>query len=375
MQKKKVVIIGAGFAGLASVQYLCRYSHIADVVVVDRYENSHFRPLIPDIVSGRVKAQNLLYPILPLRERLGFTFYCEPVREIDFNTNVITMLESKIKYDYLIFTAGSQTTIPPTDTFRHYALRLDSVHDASHVRNDIINRKYECIVVCGGGYTGIELSANLQQLIRNSGICAKVIIVEMVDKLVSTLPGWMSSYITQNLASQGIQICLSSKVKDLTESSVQLSNGEKFENALCIWTTGLESSTLARTLDVKKDRKGRIDVDQMLHFKENCFAAGDAVCFNVKNECARMSVQCSLDQGRLAAQNVISQISGMPLKKYVHRDPGFIVPLSNAKACGEVFGIPVKGMQAVFLHYLLSTYRSKGIYNRLAVLKAALKAF
>lgn len=375
MVKNRVVIIGAGFAGLSAVQYLSQFKHLVEIILIDKYEDIHFRPLIPDVVSGRVKAQSLLYSLLKQREKYGFTFFCETVTSIDFAKKEITLLEHKISYDYLIITTGSQTAFPPNDTFRHFALRLDTVHDANRVRDHIVSGKYENFVICGGGYTGVEIAANIQQLIKHNGMAQQVIIAEMLDQLVSILPSWMRIYIEKSLREMGVQIRLLSKVIDINEKSVVLSNDEKIKNALCIWTTGLEASTLSKSINYPKQERGRIVVDPMLQFSENSFAAGDAACFKSGDNCLRMSVQYAITQGNTAAFNVIAKIQNQSLKQYTPFDPGFIVPLAQGKACGDVLGIKVKGKIAIFLHYLLSAYRSFGIYNRMGILLGLRKAY
>jgi NADH dehydrogenase len=196
----------------------------------------------------------------------------------------------------------------------------------------------------------------------------------MMGKLLSTLPQWMSNYVTKSLTDLGVQIRLSTKVEGISEDEVSLSSGEHFKRTGCIWATGLEGSSLSRKIDVNKAQRGRIVVDKHLFFKENCLAAGDAACSMTNSECSRMSVQCSIDQGSIAAFNTIADMRKVPLKKYKMWDPGFIIPLSNGKACGEVFGIPVKDRTALIFHYLLSTYRASGVSNRFNIARAALKA-
>lgn len=196
----------------------------------------------------------------------------------------------------------------------------------------------------------------------------------MMEKLINTLPQWMSSYVTQSLTDLGVQVRMSTRIEEISDDEVNLSNGERFKRTGCIWTTGLESSSLSRTINVNKAKKGRIIVDKNLFFKENCLAAGDAACCMINNQCSRMSVQCSIDQGRTAAFNAIANMRKVPLKKYKLWDPGFIIPLSNGKACGEIFGISVKGSTALILHYLLSTYRASGMSNKFSIAHAALKA-
>lgn len=233
---------------------------------------------------------------------------------------------------------------------------------------------FDRLVVCGGGYTGIELASNLRSLIKRSCLSTDVVVVELMDKLLSTLPQWMSNYVTRALTDMGVQIRLSTKVSDISENEVTFSNSEHFKKTLCIWTAGLEASSLSRNINVDKVQKGRLIVNKYLFFKDNCLAAGDAACCMTNNECSRMSVQCSIDQGRIAASNAIADIRKVPVKKYTMWDPGFIVPLAEGKACGEIFGIPVKDRTAMLFHYLLSSYRASGVSNRFNIVKATLKA-
>jgi NADH dehydrogenase FAD-containing subunit len=171
----------------------------------------------------------------------------------------------------------------------------------------------------------------------------------------------------------GIRIRLSTSVANVTESEVELSNGDHIKDALCIWTTGLIGPDLTRNLEIEKKQKGRICVDKTLRFKENCFAAGDVACFETGVICSRMSVQFSIEQGSLAAENAIAFLKGKSLSSYIPFDPGYMIPMANGNSCGEAFGFRIKGNLATFLHYLLSAYRSYGIVNRFQTLRGMLK--
>jgi NADH dehydrogenase len=374
MYKKRIIIIGGGFAGLSAAQYLSRHKRHVETWLVDQRENNLFRPLIPDAAGGRIPSHNLLYPFLAFKEKYGFNFHCEQVNEIDFSRNEVVLSEKRVAYDYLILATGSQTSIPHSGPYRQFALKLDSIYNADYIRNAVKSGTYDRFVVCGGGYTGIELASNLHNFIKKSGLSTEVIIVELMDKLLGTLPQWMSTYVTRALTDLGVQIRLSTSVNDLSENEVILSNSEHLKKTLCIWTAGLEASSLSRNINADKVQKGRIVVNNYLFFRDNCLAAGDAACCKQNNECSRMSVQCSIDQGRIAAANAIADNRKVPLKKYIMWDPGFIIPMAEGKACGEIFGIPVKDRTAMLFHYLLSSYRATGVSNRFNIARATLKA-
>lgn len=374
MHKKRIVIIGGGFAGLSAAQFLSRHKRYAETLLIDLRENNLFRPLIPDAVGGRIPSHSLLYPFLAFKERYGFNFHCEQVNEIDFARNEVVLSDKRVGYDYLILATGSQTSIPSSGPFKQFALKLDSIYNADYIRNVVKSGTYDRFVVCGGGYTGIELASNMHHSIKMSGLSTEVVIVELMDRLLSTLPQWMSTYVTRALTDLGVQIRLSTKVNDISKSEVTLSNAEHFKKTLCIWTAGLEASSITRKIDTEKVQRGRIVVNNYLFFKDNCLAAGDAACCQTNTECSRMYVQCSIDQGQIAAANAIADIRKVPLVKYTMWDPGFIVPLAEGKACGEIFGIPVKDRMAMLFHYLLSTYRATGVSNRFNIAQATFKA-
>ena len=371
--KKRVVIIGAGFAGLSAAYQLSMYRDLCDVTLIDKHENTHFRPLIADVVSQTVYARHLLYPLTPLKERYGFHLYCEPARSIDFENRCITLSEHLVNYDYLIIAAGSRTSLPPTEELRKYALTLDTIHDANRVGDAVFSRKFRTFLVCGGGYTGVELATHLWKAIQREAISGQIVIVEMMNTLIGTLPVWMQHYVTENVKRLGIQLRLGTKVDSIIEKQVRLSNGEILDDALCIWTTGLEAPPDTSSWDLPRAHRGAIGVDATLRFRDTCFAAGDMACVTSEERCLRKAVQFSIDEGRVAALNTVALIRGEKPSRFRARDPGFIVPMANGRSCGEVFGFRMRGYLPTMLHYMISAYRSIGIQNRLGVIFGAVK--
>jgi NADH dehydrogenase len=367
MNKKKVVIIGAGFAGISAASYLSKYKNLIDCTLVDRYENSHFKPLMPEVISSTVPTNNLLYPVVKFKDRYDFTYICQNVTDIHLTEQLITTPDHTIPFDYLIIAAGSQTSFPP-GFLKGPIVRFDTVHDANIVKDKVLSGEYRNVVVCGGGYTGIEVASHLQKLFAIHKRYMHVTIVEMIDKLISTLPVWMQHYTFNNLSEMGIEIRLSTKVESVDGREVILSDGNHINDALCIWTAGLVGPDITRNLNVEKLEKGRLKADQYLKISENCFTAGDTCCTIVNGSCTRMSVHNAIEQGQLTAANCVALIKNNAPKKFVYFDPGFVVPMANGRSCGEIYGIRVKGKSATILHYLLSMYRSYGFWNRMGIL-------
>jgi NADH dehydrogenase len=375
MSKIRIAIIGAGFAGISAIKHISKKSNNTEIYLIDQLSSSQFRPLLPDIISGRISWQRLLTPILGLKNKYNFTFICSPAITIDIRNKNILFTDFNLLFDYLIITTGSQTSFPAVDSIMQYAIRLNSVYDAERIRDTIKNKNVRNFIICGGGYTGVEVASNIQQAIKNCQIPKNVIIIEMLDTLVEPLPNWIKKYITNQLTHSNIQILLSTKVEEITENKVRLSNNEIYDNAACVWTTGLKAPKLLQSMETDKSKSGRLLVNSYLMVNDFCFAAGDSASLTNCEDCNKMSVQHSLDQGKLAAENCLALINGSDLRKYQSYNPGFIVPLLHGRACGTVFGHSVKNTTALLFHYIISAYRSEGRLNRISILKAFLKAF
>jgi NADH:ubiquinone reductase (H+-translocating) len=367
---KRVVIVGHGFAGFTAARRLCGEENDLDVTVVDRHANTHYRPMLPDAVGGTIGAQYLLYPIPALQAQHGYHFVHGDVTAVDFEEHRVLLHEDSVPYDYLIYAAGSQTPLPPTDAFRRHALRVDSVHDANRVADMVASGSYERVVICGGGYTGVELASQVKHRLTRLRRVTPVTIVEMMDTILGPQPEWMQHYTAANLRLMGVEIMTGVQVSDIDESHARLSNGRTFDNVLLLWATGLRPYPLSRDWDVPTGDQHRIAAERDLRFKPDCFAAGDCACVRWGAHCTRMSLQLALSQGETAARNVIHLSRGEPTESYYGADPGYVIPMANGRSCGEVFGLRVRGYPATLLHYVLNAYRSYGMVNRFNALLA-----
>jgi NADH:ubiquinone reductase (H+-translocating) len=374
MPRSTVVIIGAGFAGIAAARVLSHAPDLVDTVVIDRHEHTHFRPLLPDVAGGIIRGRDLLFPCSALARRHGFSFCQGEVAEVDFGARRVHLADRAFDYDFLIVATGSETGFPPGSDFSRHARRLDSVHQANAIREDVRSAVHKRLIVCGGGYTGIELATNLFHLAREQNTGAQVTVVEMLDHLGGALPEWVQRYIEQNVRAMGIGVVLGARVTEVSQTMVRLSNGDEFSDALCLWTTGLGASSLTKAWDLPKGAHGRIAVDLTLRFNEICFAAGDAACVPEGGNCRRMAVQSAIQEGARAARNVLCLIRHKEPRAFHGHDSGFIIPMANGKSCGDLFGIRVKGRGATLLHYAISAWRLHGVKARARVMRAGIRS-
>ncbi|MBM3254679.1 MAG: hypothetical protein FJZ08_00010 [Candidatus Omnitrophica bacterium] len=369
---KKILIIGAGFAGLAACRILKRIKKEAQLVIIDKNSYSNFLPLLPDVFGRRINPDFLVWPLDRL-EKGGVSFINEEVLALNLANKEASTVNNRISYDYLLLACGSETNFYGNDMIRQRALKLDDAHNAQEITAALKNKNFGSCLVAGGGYTGIEISCGLRAYFDSRGMDKKIIIVERAPQILGPLPSWMRDYVLENLSKLNIRVLSGVFIDSAEKDSIRLSSGEILERPLFIWAAGVKAPGFIQNLNIEKTTQGRIKVDEHLSFAQGCFAAGDVANFSYKDNFLRMAVQFAITEGELAAHNINSSIRGRPLKKYRPLDLGYVIPMANNRSCGRVMGFEVRGFLATFLHYSMCIYRSLGFKNKFGLLAELLK--
>jgi NADH dehydrogenase len=363
----KIIIIGAGFAGLSAAKRLSGFNSGLRITLFDKKDSSDFLPLLPDAIGRRINPDFLAGKISDLSGKENLDFIKEEVIAVDFESRQVVTSNSSYTYDFLVIASGSQTNFFANRDAQNHAYALNSVDDAKRILNALKEDKFENFIICGGGYTGIEAASNLRLYCRKKGITAKIVIVERAPEILAPLPGWMKSYVRANLESMGIEILVNSVIESIQESRLAVSGNRIFEKAMLFWVPGVRTADFIQKLPVEKNPQGRIVVDEYLKFKEDCFCAGDTAFFTKKGGSLRMAVQFAIAEGDHAALNIIRRIKNLPLKKFIPRDLGYIIPMANNKSCGVVFGFNLKGVLPTLLHFIMCIYRLSGLKNKIGL--------
>ncbi len=368
--KKKVLIIGCGFAGCFAGYFLSRHKKDVEVTLIDRKETFDFLPMLPDVVGRGIDPEFLAYPISALSSRLGFTFINDEVKSIDLNNNTVITSRSSLGYDYLLVSSGSETNFYGNDQMRKNSYKLDSVSDVKTITAAISRKKFDSYIIAGGGYTGVEIASGLRVFLNEKSLHKKIIIVERSASILGPLPEWMKEYALNNLKNNlGINIITDTTVDKAAEEKIILSNGQMFDPAMLIWVAGVRTADFIQNLNVEKNPQGRVKVDEYLKIRGNCFITGDCAYVSHGNGFLRMAVQFAIYQSLTAASNIISSIRGGELRRYQPIDLGYIIPMANNRSCGQIIGVNVKGAAATASHFLMCIYRSLGLRNKLGVIK------
>ena len=367
---KKIIIIGAGFAGLSAAKRLSKCSLSLEVTLFDRIEHPCFLPLIPDCIGRGINPELLASDIGRYFRQLKIKFIKEEVKTIYVMAKQVCTATATYLYDFLIVASGSQTNFFSNQDAQRYGFPLNSVTDVEKVIKALSENKFENIIICGGGYTGIETAANFWLYFKKKDLIKKILIVERLPKILGSFQDCLRVYVEENLKKMQIEVLTNTTIENIQENKVTLSSGIVFANPMLIWVAGVRTADYIQKLEVDKNPQGRIVVDGYLRFNQYCFAAGDAAFFAEGNDFLRMAVQFAIKQGQHAAKNIERSIKNIPLERFRPLDLGYIIPMANNKSCGRVFGLHIKGFFPTVLHFVMCVFRLPGFRNKTVIISS-----
>ena len=178
LNMKKIMIIGAGFAGLSAAKRLSKSGLALEITLFDRKEYFNFLPLIPDCIGRGINPEFLVNDVVSFCRKSKIRFVHQEVSLVDLSGRQIQAGSATYAYDYLVITSGSQTNFFSNQNAQNYARALNNVDDIKKIIEGIKNNKFDNFIICGGGYTGIEAATNLWLYFKKNGLNKKIIIVE-----------------------------------------------------------------------------------------------------------------------------------------------------------------------------------------------------
>jgi NADH dehydrogenase len=371
---KKIIIIGAGFAGLSCARRLSRLGTRLEIILFDKKRQFNFLPLIPDCIGRAINPQFLVNDLGDLCRKLKIRFVQQEVLAVDLAGRQIQAGSTAYYFDYLMIASGSQPNFFSNPDAQAYGYPLNNVTDVNRISISLEKNNFENLIICGAGYTGIEAATNLWLDFKKRRVLKKIIIVERSPAMLGALPDWMKDYVAGNLKKMGIEVLTNSVIEKIWPDKLLVSGGRVFQRSMLIWVPGVKTAEFIQKLDLPKNPQGRIVVDEYLRAESDCFCAGDTAFFGSQDHFLRMAIQFAIGQGDRAAKNIISSIKNAPLKKYRPLDLGYVIPLANNSSCGQVLGLRVSGSLATFLHFSMCIFRSLGWKNKVGIINNLIKS-
>lgn len=335
---RKLIIIGAGFAGLWSALSAARLRDEQglspadlEILVVAPQPVLTIRPRLYEDAPETMAA-----PLDALFESTDVRFLQASVETIDSAADRITVtdadgLRSALSYDRLVLAAGSGLNRPPLPGLAEHAFSVDQRDEAAaldrHVRGLAArpaSAARDTVVVAGGGFTGIETAAEFPARLRavlGADTAVRVVIVERADAIGPDLGPGPRPVIEQALAELGVECRLGVAIASVDAAGATLSNGERIDSATVIWTGGVRATPLTRQIPSERDALARLVVgsDLKVPGAPHIFATGDAANAPTDESGHRslMSCQHALSLGRSAGHNAAADLLGLPPLPYV----------------------------------------------------------
>jgi NADH:ubiquinone reductase (H+-translocating) len=379
MASKRVVIVGAGFAGYETARSLRKIASRTDseieIVLVNPTDYFLYLPLLPEVAAAVVDPRRVTVSLpatLPgVRLALG------TVHSVDLEGRKVGYTdpegnERAIDYDRLVLAAGSVNKLLPIPGVAEHAHGFRGVPEALYLRDHVIRqielaavtddqgeRDARCtFVVVGAGYTGTEVAAQgplftdaiMARHPELAGQKVRWLLADIADKVLPELSPRLSRTATKVLRSRNVELFLGDTVEEATADGVRLRSGDFVPTRTLAWCVGVRPDPLVKGTGLPT-QQGRLVTESTLVVPGHpeVFACGDAAAvpdLTRPGHVTAMTAQHASRQGKLAGHNVFASLNGGSLKKYKHHDLGFVVDLGGGKAAANPLRIPLGGFPA-----------------------------
>ena len=393
---KKVLIVGGGFGGLAVLEGLVDAldgDEEVGVALLDRVNFTTFYPMVPSVISGNVEVRHVAHSIRRIIQPLGAEFYQREATAIDFEAREVKTTRGAFPYDYLILAPGSRTAYFDTPGARENSVDLKGLREALQVRNRVIDSFEEAeylgdeapeglltFLFVGAGPTGVEAAADTDDLIFDvlEGDYPNVdfgrvrlVLVNPGERILKEIDPALAHAAQRRLAAQKVEIINHVKVTEVRPDGVSLSDGREIPTRTVVWAAGINPGPLVAGLDVEKDKRGRILVDEYLRVKgrPGVYALGDSVRIDYDGPPVSALAQAAEQQGAVVARNLATEIRGQsPLTPFRYRPLGQLVDLGTESALTDILGMKISGRLAAYVWRAVYLYEIGHNVNRARVL-------
>ena len=397
---RRIVVVGGGFGGVSAAQEVAkqlRKQHLLagkpgadpdqsyEVLLLNRDNYFVFQPLLADIISGVIATTNVVVPLRRMLKdvsvEVGF------IDSIDTNARVVHLRRrssgdvTPISYDGLIVALGSVTDFSSIPGMAENAIGVRTLADALYLRNRALEMLEEAhieadperrtrlltFVVVGGGSTGVEVAAELHDLLELAArsfheyrLEPRVVLVHSKQIVLAELGERLGKYTTRRLAQQGIELRLGHRVRAVQADRVELDDGTSIEAATVVSTVGNAPNPVLATMGGAHDERGWLapDVRFALPGADRVWAVGDCTAITDPKNGRPLpaTAQHAIREGPHAARNLIAALEGREQKPFDYAQLGMLVSVGRFKAVGDVLGVKVSGLIGWFLwrtYYLL----------------------
>ncbi len=389
----RVVIVGAGFGGLAAAKALSAVK--ARVTVIDRHNYHLFQPLLYQVATASLSPSDIAMPIRGLlRDQFNTRVLFAKVTGIDLEARAVVMGAEREPFDHLILATGARHAYFGRDEWEPLAPGLKKIDDATQVRQRILlaferaetardpdeARRLLTFVVVGGGPTGVELAGAIAELAKQGmdkdfraidPAGARVVLVQSAPRILPMFPETLSAAAAAALARIGVEVRTGARVTDMDETGICIGD-QRLPAGTVLWAAGVRASRAAKWLGCPADRAGRVAVEPDLSVPghANIFVVGDTAAATGPDGAPVPGLAPAAKQaGRHAARVITAAIEGQRHPgPFRYRHMGSLATIGRDAAIADFGRLRLSGHVAWWLWGAIHVLFLLGARNRLSVM-------
>jgi NADH dehydrogenase len=395
-RRPHVVVVGAGFGGLAAAKRLRRAP--VDVTVIDRRNHHLFQPLLYQVATAALSPADIAAPIRAVlhagRRRDAYVLLDEVIG-VDAQARYLRTRDGAAQvYDYLILATGSEFSYFGHEAeWARFAPGLKTIEDATEIRRRVLlafekaetshdraeQERLLTFVLIGGGPTGVEMAGALAELAkatlardfsRIDPRAARILLVEAAPRLLGGFAERLGDYARRALAGMGVEVLTDTRIEAIDADGV-VANGRRIPARTVIWCAGVKATPVGAWLGVPTTRNGAVEVLPDLSVAEapEIFVIGDAASVaGPEGRPLPGLAPVAKQQGEYVADLIARRVRGAPAPgPFAYRDWGSMATIGRSAAVAEIGGARFTGVAAWLLWGLVHITYLIGFRNRVVV--------
>ena len=395
MEKKQIVVLGGGYAGVHALKALHKafkkHQDLVEIILIDKNRHHILMTELHEVAANRVSEESVKISFDRIFSGKMIKVVQDTITTIDFKKQILIGDRNSYRYDELLISTGAQTAdfnIPGVSEHAFYLWSLDDalklrnhieymVRSASKEHDEEKRKQMLTFVVAGGGFTGVELIGELAEwlpiLCKKNGIDfskeVRLINVEAMGSILNMLVDKPREKAVQRMQKKGVEIKLNALITAVNEEGFTTRNGETIKTITLVWTCGVRGTEFCENLDLADGKIGRKLVNEFMQSPDyqNVYLAGDGMWFLENNRAVPQIVEAAEQSAKTAADGIIFSIKhalGLkaeqpkPFKSNFH---GYMVSIGGTYAVSHTGGISLSGFFAMALKHLVNMYYQFGV--------------
>lgn len=393
----RVVIIGAGFAGINLIKTLQHKP--VQMILLDQHNHHQFQPLLYQVAISGLEPDSVVTPVRKLfKSCINMIYRMAKVESIDTQNKLVITDIGFVRYDYLIIASGSSTNYYGSKEIESHSIGLKSINDAINIRSWMIQNLEKSIdgstekekeiltkfVVVGGGPAGVEMAGSLAEfkkyLLKNdypeiNMDLMKIYLIQLGERVLPTMSARSSKYAHKILEDLGVDVMLNTRVSGYDGENIQIDRGsgtETLKAGAMIWTAGVQGNSIngVDTQSIVTGNRIKVNEYNQLGGLAYVFAIGDIAAM-ITDEYPKghpMVAQVAIQQGKALGKNILSLVENKKLKApFKYKDKGSMATIGKKDAVADLKILFLNGRLGWLIWSFIHLISITGFRNKISI--------